>query len=243
MAADEPAGAGRGKRVVLIGLVVGGLVTLGAVIATQLRDRARTDNRAVASAPQPRVEDRRYQAQPSVERSTTTRGSDRKASTSSASSSKATGATSAPAEHAAASAVRDTTADGTAPPAAPAAGQTGSVVPTNAAPPSPGHRKQSKTSSSTNRSHQVAADLPAEVLAELQQAELALQRGDTAEALHHARRSLDRHKTPQAFLVMVSAYCLRRDLRMSKAMLRQLSGGTRRRAIRWCRKHGFDVTP
>jgi serine/threonine protein kinase len=83
--------------------------------------------------------------------------------------------------------------------------------------------------------------LPATVAAELKQAEAALRRGNANDALHLARRSLRSYKSTRAFAVMVRAYCLRRDLRMAKAMLRRLRGATRRRTTRWCRNNGFDI--
>jgi eukaryotic-like serine/threonine-protein kinase len=83
--------------------------------------------------------------------------------------------------------------------------------------------------------------LPPEVVAELDAAEQALSGGDTANALHLARKTLTVQKSGRAFSVITRAYCRAGDLGNAKANFNSVSGAERSGVVRACKKYEIDL--
>jgi serine/threonine-protein kinase len=84
------------------------------------------------------------------------------------------------------------------------------------------------------------AALPAEVAAELAQADEALARGNAAEALRLAQHSLYAGKSSRAFAIMVKARCRQKDLGGARAALAHV-GAQRSAVLKDCAAHGMDL--
>jgi eukaryotic-like serine/threonine-protein kinase len=83
--------------------------------------------------------------------------------------------------------------------------------------------------------------LPPEVELDLQAAEKALSGGDTAGAIHLARRTLTVQKSGKAFAVITRAYCKAGDLGNAKANFNSVSGGERAAVVKACKKSDIDL--
>jgi serine/threonine-protein kinase len=81
--------------------------------------------------------------------------------------------------------------------------------------------------------------LPPSVIADLNQAERALEAGKVADALHFARKTLMVTRSGRAFSIITRAYCRAGDLGNARANLRSVASGERARVVRVCK--GFDV--
>ncbi|MSP63718.1 MAG: serine/threonine protein kinase [Myxococcales bacterium] len=82
--------------------------------------------------------------------------------------------------------------------------------------------------------------IPPELAADLEEAELALAGGDTANAIHVARRTLNSRKTARAFSIIARAYCKAGDLGNAKATLLSFKGD-RGPILRACKAAGVDL--
>ncbi|HUS65641.1 MAG TPA: hypothetical protein VMZ28_13920, partial [Kofleriaceae bacterium] len=85
------------------------------------------------------------------------------------------------------------------------------------------------------------APLPPGVAADLQAAEKALSGGDTAGAIHLARRTLTVQKSGKAFALITRAYCKAGDLGNAKANFNSVSGGERAAVVKACKKSDIDL--
>jgi serine/threonine-protein kinase len=86
-----------------------------------------------------------------------------------------------------------------------------------------------------------AETVPAAAAAELAQAEEALGRGNTAEAIRLAQHSLYAGKSSRAFAITTRARCRQGDLGGARAALGQVSGAQRGAVLRDCAAHGMDL--
>jgi serine/threonine-protein kinase len=86
-----------------------------------------------------------------------------------------------------------------------------------------------------------AEAVPAAAAAELAQAEEALARGNTAEAIRLAQHSLYAGKSSRAFAIMTKARCRQGDLGGARAALGQVAATQRGAVLRDCAAHGMDL--
>ncbi len=82
--------------------------------------------------------------------------------------------------------------------------------------------------------------LPAEVAAELDAAEKAIE-SDPQEAVRQARRTLAAAKSSRAFSIVARAYCKAGDLGNAKAALHSVGAGDRARVLKYCKAAGTDL--
>ena len=86
-----------------------------------------------------------------------------------------------------------------------------------------------------------AETLPPEAIAELADAESALEGGDTAAAIRIARHSLYAAKSGRAFAIMTRAYCKAGDLGNAKSSFHSVIGGERASVARYCKSAGTEI--
>ncbi len=83
--------------------------------------------------------------------------------------------------------------------------------------------------------------LPSAALADLADAEVALQAGKSGEAIRLAQHSLYAQKSSRAYAIIARARCLEGDLGNAKAALAHVAGRDRAAVVRQCGKLGVDV--
>lgn len=115
------------------------------------------------------------------------------------------------------------------------------AITTGAAGPASEPSKSPHPAVAPDRAHQSKRKMPAEQTALLRDARHALAKGNLTHALQRARSSLRLGKSPEAFETMLAVYCQQHDIGMAQAMLRNLRGSRKRRAIRACRKAGLTL--
>jgi len=77
----------------------------------------------------------------------------------------------------------------------------------------------------------------------LEDAQQALQAGNSREALQLAQRSFRADRSAQAREMMGRAHCQMRDLGAANAMARALPRGSYRRLVRYCQRQGLTLAP
>jgi serine/threonine-protein kinase len=95
------------------------------------------------------------------------------------------------------------------------------------------HAARSKSDKTPNLSDSALADLS--------EAERAVDRGDLANAIRLARSSLREADSERAYLVMARAYCGQHDVGMVQAMLRNLSSAGKKTVKKKCQSEGVSL--
>jgi hypothetical protein len=91
-----------------------------------------------------------------------------------------------------------------------------------------------------SKSDETAA-LTGGALADLREAERAVERGDLANAIRLARSSLREASSERAYLVLARAYCGQHDVGMVQAMLRNLSSAGQQAVKQTCQRDGVTL--
>ncbi len=86
-----------------------------------------------------------------------------------------------------------------------------------------------------------ATALPTHVQGELRRAETALSEGRMWDAIDIASRTLDEHKSDNAFAIITRSYCLLDDARSASAELQKLSPARRAEVARDCAEAGIEL--
>jgi serine/threonine-protein kinase len=129
--------------------------------------------------------------------------------------------------------------------AGPAAGPQGAAVSTGASPdagPEPPGRTTRRPPQPDDPGHAPPEPpLPAEAVADLDDAERALEQRDYARVAFLARRALRRGAAERAYAMIVLAACGDKDLGTARAFLARVPPGLRPRVLRGCAQAGVDL--
>jgi serine/threonine-protein kinase len=96
------------------------------------------------------------------------------------------------------------------------------------------------TKTSKTAKPEKAESVPAEIAAELDAAENAIE-SSPPEAIRLARHTLATARTSRAFGIVARAFCKQGNLGDAKAQLHNVSGGDRARVVKYCKSVGTDL--